>query len=200
MMASANEQRPLCEADTANPFDAVTRAFSESSDDPVRAFVRCVGQCVAPMASRLGVRDAHRINDLSQSVLLRIAELEADRPYDPTRASVRTYVNAVGWREIWGSLGRRPKPPMVPLDVAVDPPSDEDPSTDLEQADTKAWLRGLLEPLSDGEVRALANALGIPVHRFWNVIGHRPPKRIGASGDALARAFHAFKKLRQSGW
>ena len=54
--------------------------------------------------------------------------------------------------------------------------------------------------LGEEKIVALANALGVSVQLLWDVIGHRPPKRLGTSGDALPRAFYAFKKLRESGW
>lgn len=170
------------------------------SDDPFRLLEFNLRPHVSALAARWGARDACIQDDLTQQSTLRLLEIGAPLKYDPKIASVETYSKAVAGTVVWEHFGRRYRPPMESLDIARDPPNDDDPTADLEQGDTKAWLRGLLEPLSDGEVRALANALGVSIHPFWNVIGHRPPKRLGSSGDALPRALGAFKKLRESGW
>lgn len=139
----------------------------------------------------LGVQDRSLIDDLAQALHERIATKDAARKFNPAKASATTYLRGIARMLIREALWRRKRPLAVPQDVIERVPVDDNQLDRAERAELHDELKGWLDQLSPGEIRALVREFG-PIFEYSPPIGRARRLR---NTNALPEAMQLLQQL-----
>jgi|GEM_PF-3564823 len=162
-----------------------------TEQETTAAIERRVLAIVTGAMSDMGVRDRSLVDDLTQALHERIATMHAGARYDPTRSTPTSYLYGIARILIREQLWRRQRPDALPSEAFERLPVDGDQLERAAQAEQSDELKGWLDQLSPGELRAVVRITG-PIFGYSPPIGR--PRRL-RNPDALLQALRLLQQL-----
>lgn len=161
-----------------------------TEQESMAAIERRLLSIVTGAMSDLGIRNDSLVDDLVQALHERVATMNAGARFDPLVSSPMPYMYGIARNLIKEQFWRRERPGTIPSEAIECMPVRGNQLERAERSELLDELRGWLDDLSPGEIRALVREFG-PIFRYSPPIGR--PRRL-KNPDALP---HALELLRQ---
>lgn len=162
-----------------------------TEQETTAAIERRVLAIVTGAMTDMGVRDRTLVDDLTQALHERIATMNAGERYDPTQTTPTSYLFGIARFLIREQLWRRERPSTIPSEAIECIPVRGNQLERAARAEILEELKGWLDELSPGEIRALVRECG-PIFDYSPPIGR--PRRL-KNHDALPQALTLLQHL-----